>query len=114
MNKKCTLRRGGRRGVQDEAERHLAVQTLHLLPAAARQLLPLAVDGGEEQLGVGQQGVSPLQVPPKLLLHVKVSVAHLHRRQKDSHSALKRRVQTLVKVLIQLCYFSESSKVLNT
>lgn len=89
MNKECTLKRAGRQWVQDEAERDLAVQTLHLLPGATGQLLPVAVNGGEEQLGVGQQGVSPLQVPPKLLLHVKVSVAHLQRWQKDSHSAPK-------------------------
>lgn len=69
---------------EEQAERDLAVETLHLLPGAAGQLLPMAVDGGEEELGVGQQGVSPLQVPPQLLLHVKVSVAHLHRWQKYS------------------------------
>lgn len=55
----------------------LAVQTLDLLPAAVGQVGSLAVHGGEEELGVGQQGVGPLQVPPQLLLHVKISVAHL-------------------------------------
>lgn len=55
------------------------METLHLLPGATGQLLPMAVDGGEEELGVGQQGMSPLQVPPQLLLHVKVSVAHLQK-----------------------------------
>lgn len=58
---------------------YLAVQTLYLLSAAVGQVLSVVVDGGEKQLGVGQQGMSPLQVSPQLLLHVKVSVAHLKR-----------------------------------
>lgn len=56
---------------------HLAVQALELLSAAVGQVLSLVVDGGQKQLGVGQQSVSPLQVSPQLLLHVKVSVTHL-------------------------------------
>lgn len=56
---------------------YLAVQTLDLVFAAVGQVLSRVVDGGEEQLGIGQQGVSPLQVSPQLLLHVEVSVAHL-------------------------------------
>lgn len=56
---------------------YLTVQTLDLLSAAVGQILSRVVDGGEKQLGVGQQGVSPLQVSPQLLLHVEVSVSHL-------------------------------------
>lgn len=59
---------------------YLAVQTLYLLSAAIGQVWGLAVHGGEEELGVGQEGVSSLQVSPQLLLHVKVSVAHLEDR----------------------------------
>lgn len=59
---------------------NLAVQTFDLLPAAVGQVGGLAVHGGEEELGVGQQGVGPLQVSPQLLLHVKISVAHLEDR----------------------------------
>lgn len=58
---------------------YLAVQMLYLLSAAVGQVLSLVVDGGEKQLGVSQQGMSPLQVSPQLLLHIKVSVAHLKR-----------------------------------
>lgn len=53
------------------------MQTLDLLPAAVGQVLSLVVHGGEQQLGVCQQGMRPLQVSPQLLLHIKVSVAHL-------------------------------------
>lgn len=56
---------------------YLAVQTLYLLFAAIGKVLPGAVDGGKKQLGVGQQGMSPLQVPLQFLLHIKVSVPHL-------------------------------------
>lgn len=59
---------------------YLAVQTLDLLSAAVGQVWGLAVHGGEKELGVGQQGMSPLQVSPQLLLHIKVSVAHLEDR----------------------------------
>ena len=52
------------------------MQTLDLLSAAV-QIHSRVVDGGQKQLGVGQQGVSPLQVSPQLLLHVEVSVSHL-------------------------------------
>lgn len=57
---------------------YLAVQALYLLLAAVGQVLPRLVDGGEQQLGVSQQRVSPLQISPELLLHIKVSVADLH------------------------------------
>lgn len=60
-----------------QSRAYLAVQTLQLLPAAVRHVLSPAVNRGEKKLGVGQEGVSPLQVPPQLLLHVKVTVAHL-------------------------------------
>lgn len=56
------------------------MQTLYLLPAAVGQVWGLAVHGGQKELGVGQQGVGPLQVSPQLLLHVKISVAHLEDR----------------------------------
>lgn len=56
------------------------MQTLDLLPAAVGQVWSLAVHGGEKELGVGQQSVGPLQVSPQLLLHVKISVAHLEDR----------------------------------
>ncbi len=56
---------------------YLAVQALDLLFAAIGQVLSRVVDGGEKQLGVGQQSVSPLQISPQLLLHIKVSVADL-------------------------------------
>lgn len=62
------------------ASADLAVQALDLLPAAVGQVWGLAVHGGEKQLGIGQQGVGPLQVSPQLLLHVKISVAHLEDR----------------------------------
>lgn len=61
------------------AEAYLAVQTLDLLSAAVGQVLSLVVDGGEQQLGICQQGMCPLKVPPQLLLHIKVSVAHLKK-----------------------------------
>lgn len=56
---------------------YLTVKALYLVFAAVGLVLSRAVDGGEEQLGVGQEGVSPLQVSPQLLLHVEVSVSHL-------------------------------------
>lgn len=56
---------------------YLVVEALYLVFGAIRQVLPWAIDGGKKQLGISQQGVSPLQISPQLLLHVEVSVPHL-------------------------------------
>lgn len=56
---------------------YLVVQALYLVFGAIRQVLPWAIDGGKKQLSISQQGMSPLQISPQLLLHVEVSVPHL-------------------------------------
>ena len=56
---------------------HLAVQPFDLLLAASGLAVSGAVYGGQQQLGIHQQSVGPLQVSPQPLLHVKVPVTHL-------------------------------------
>lgn len=67
--------RATRRGAKAPA--YLAVQPLDLLFAPVGLVGTRGVDGGEQQLGVGQQSPSSPQVCPQLLLHIKVSVSHL-------------------------------------
>ncbi len=69
---------------------HLAAQSLQLLLGTGVVTLSGLFNGGQQQLGITEQGMFAFQIPPQPLLHVKVSVAHLRpERERDLYITLK-------------------------